>query len=95
MKKIKSIKQLRAEKRKLRQRTSELERKIKNGWEDLKKSFTEKADRNYSESPHNGREEYEKKRNGFFEDTFAFIAERFARKMAGKAGEKFGSWFKK
>jgi hypothetical protein len=96
MKKIKSIKQLKAEKRRLRKRKSELEEKIKTNWGSLKQNFfSGKSEKNYSAGTDNGKEEHANKQDGFLESLFAFVAKKFARKMAGKAEDKFGQWFRK
>lgn len=96
MKKIKSIKQLRTEKKRLRKRKSDLEEKIKNNWEGLKRDFASgKQQKNDSGSAYNEKEANGNRQESFFEDILAFAAEKFARKMAGRAEEKFGEWFKK
>lgn len=96
MKKIKSIKHLRTEKKKLRKRKSELEERIKNSWGVLKQSFTSgKSERIFFSREYNAKEGEESRQDSFFEDLFAFLAGKFARKMAGKAEEKFDEWFNK
>lgn len=94
MKKIKSIKHLRAEKRKLQKRKSELEEKIKISWTDMKRNFINgKFQKNYSEEKHAINDE--NSRDGFFDELFTFLAGQVVHKMAGKAEEKFGEWLRK
>jgi hypothetical protein len=96
MKKIKSIKHLRTEKKKLRRRKSELEEQIKNSWGFIKQNFVSgKSEKTYTAGGYSGKEAEEKKQDSFFEDLFAFLAGQVARKMAGKAEEKFSEWFNK
>lgn len=94
MKKIKSIKHLRAEKRKLQKQKSVLEEKIKISWGDMKRNFIYgKPQNKFSGEKHSIHEE--NGRDSFFEELFTFLAGQFVHKMAGKAEEKLGEWLRK
>ncbi len=93
MKKIKSIKQLRSEKRRLRERRAELEKAIKYDWKDLKDSFQpgKVADDFFSGGSGN---KGENNGRSFFSETASQFAASLARKIAEKLQEKFGTWFR-
>ena len=94
MKKIKSIKQLKAEKKRLTERQAELKKAIKYDWRDVKESLTPT---NVAGQAFSKIFEEKDKLNGntFIADSIAQIAAGIVRKLAGKAEEKIGSWFKK
>jgi hypothetical protein len=92
MKKIKSIKHLRAEKRRLQQRQAELEKAIQYDWRDLKESLKpRKAAEEFFSKMFNEKED--KNGSGFFADGVSWLAAKLARKMAERAEEKLGTWF--
>ena len=91
MKKIKSMKQLRKEKRLLRQREKQLRGKINVGWDQLKedlqpnnilKSMKHCKERGSSTNDEN-----------VFKSILSFGATLLARKLAKRAEEKFGNFF--
>ena len=94
MKKIKSIRQLKAEKKKLKERRAELEKAIKYDWRDLKESLRPKnVAGQVISNLFDGRE----KQNGhtYITDKVSEMATKFAWKMVEKAKNKIGKWFKK
>lgn len=84
MKKIKSIKQLKAEKERLRQRKTELEKAIQYDWRDVKDSL---RFRDKDEAKENNAD--------FIAEGLSFLAAKFARKAVTKAEEKVTAWFRK
>jgi hypothetical protein len=94
MKKIKSIKQLKAEKKRLIERQAELEKAIKYDWRDVKESLTPT---NVAGQAFSKMFEEKDKQNGnsFIADSIAQIAAGIAKKLAEKAEGKISSWFKK
>jgi len=96
MKKIKSIKQLRVEKKRLKQRREELENKIRVNWNELKDSLKpvniakdtfSKVIRNKTEENLNGK--------SILKSTFTYGVTLLAKRFADKAGKKFDRIFKK
>jgi hypothetical protein len=94
MKKIKSIKQLKAEKERLIERQAELEKAIKYDWRDVKESLTPT---NVAGQAFSKIFEEKDKQNGntFIADGIAQVAAGFVKKLVEKAEGKFSSWFKK
>lgn len=93
MKRIKSIKHLRSEKRRLRERRTELEKAIKYDWKDLKESFRPgKVATDFFNC--NSENKEEKSGRSFFTEGASQFAASFARKMAEKLQEKLGTWFR-
>ena len=94
MKKIRNIKQLRAEKKRLREQRKELEKSIKTDWRELKESF---RPGNFAEEVLSGlfRKKEKCSQNGFIVDSISGFAGRYARKMFEKAGDKITEWFRK
>jgi len=94
VKKIKNIQQLNAEKKQLAQRKVELEKAIKYDWRDVKESLKpgNVAGQVFSKLAEGKQEE---EGNSFFADALAKMAARFTGKMAEKAENKIGKWFKR
>lgn len=94
MKKIKNIRQLNAEKKRLAQRQAELEKAIKYDWRDVKESLTpqhigekvfgtifgKSADTNSSD---------------ILAESLSHLAAGFTKKTVQKAEEKIKNWFNK
>lgn len=96
MKKIKSIKQLQAEKIRLNQHLDKLEEKLHGQWSGLKQSFTPGAIiRNTYSSILQNRSEKNLNGESILKNTFAYGITLMAKKIADKAGEKFAKYFKK
>ena len=93
MKKIKSIKQLKAAKKQLKHRQAELEKAIKYDWRDLKENLKPK---NVAGQMFSKVFEGDEKQNGhsFVSDSVSEIASILARKLVEKAEDKIGQWFK-
>jgi len=97
MKKIKSIKQLKAEKKRLRLRQTELEDKIQNDWAELKEtikpvSVMKEAYNKFMDK------EAEANLNGevnIFKSTLNYGISLMAKKFTEKAGEQLDKLFKK
>ena len=96
MKKINSIKQLQAEKKRIQQHQEELENKIRGNWKELKdclnpasiaKEALSKVIRNKTEHNMNG--------DSILKNTFTYGVSLLARRFADKAGVKLGSMFRK
>ena len=96
MKKIRSIKQLQTEKKRIKQRQEELENKILHNWEELKeclrpeniaKDVFSKVIKDKTAENLNG--------DGIFKSTFTYGVSLLIKKFADKAGEKFDRIFKK
>jgi len=96
MKKIKSIKQLKAEKKQIKQRQKELESKIRNNWKELKeclrpvniaKDTFGKVIKNKTEENLNG--------ESILKSTFTYGVTLLAKRFADKAGKKLDRFFKK
>lgn len=93
MKKIKNIKQLKAETRRLEQRRQELEKAIKYDWRDVKDSSRpiNLADNAIS---HFLKEKGNRKGHTFLSEGLAQLVSTFTRNMVNKAQLKFGKWYK-
>lgn len=92
MKKIKSLKQLRREKRILRQREKELVRQINTGWQQLKENFQPQNIIREQTNRCKGRSSGEKDEN-ILASSFSFAATLLARKFLKRAEEKFERYF--
>ncbi len=96
MKKINSKKQLRAEKKRIRIRRQELEKKIRNQWNELKESL-----RPVNVAKETFREVLQNKTGKNLEDesiiksTIKYGISLLAKRFTDKAGEKFEWLFKK
>lgn len=91
MKKIKSMKQLRKEKRLLRQREKELLFRINVGWEQLKENFQPQNILKHVKQC-NSRSSDTADEN-VFKSILSFSANILAKKFAKRAGEKFERFF--
>ena len=93
MKKIKSIKQLNAEKKRLKLRRAELEKAIVYDWRDLKGSLSPK---NIAGQAFSKLFDGDEKKNGhsIISDTVSELAATFTKKLVEKAEGKIGKWFK-
>lgn len=96
MKKIKSVKHLQADKKRIRQRREELENKIRRDWQNLKESA---RPANLAKETINEclRNKAEKNMNdeSILKSAFTYGVTLFAKKFMDKAGEKFDSFFRK
>lgn len=95
MKKIKSIQQLKAEKKRLRQRQAELEAAIRGNWSHLKEAV---KPGNIAKDVFNKREKEDKTRagensEGIFKSTLSYGITLLAQKLADKAGNKLEKIF--
>lgn len=95
MKKISSITQLRAERKRLEKRRVELEAEIGNAWSGFRQQFSPRY-----QASHFFSRVFEKK-NGcahdedFLADTISQMAAGFARKVTEEAEEKIRRWWRK
>jgi hypothetical protein len=96
MRKIKSIKQLLTEKKRIKLREEELEKKIRSNWSELKESIKpaaiakdifSKVMRDKTEDNVNG--------ESVLKSTFTYGMSLLAKKITDKAGDKFSKFFKK
>jgi hypothetical protein len=96
MKKIKSIKQLQAEKKRIRKEQEALEETIRSSWKELKESISPgsvakealgKVLNNKTAANMNG--------ESVLKSTFTYGISLLAKKFADKAGRTFGGLFKK
>jgi hypothetical protein len=94
MKRIRTIKELNTEKKRLAQREVELEKAIKYDWRDLKDSL---KPGHVAEEVFAGLFTGKEKQNGhtIFSDGVAGMAAKLARKLVEKAEGKIGKWFTK
>lgn len=96
MKKIKSIRQLRSEKKRMLNEQEELEARIGRKWNELKESLQpvnlakDTFDAVFWKKTASFMQE-----DNILKDTFTYGAALFARKFADSAGEKFEKIFKK
>jgi hypothetical protein len=93
MKRIKTIQQLKAEKKKLEHRRLELEKAIKYDWRDVKESLKPKnlasdAFSSFFKEKENG------KAHTFLSEGLAQLVSAFTKNMVEKAESKFGKWYK-
>ena len=96
MKKIKSKKQLRDEKRRIKIRQAELEKKIRIKWNELKESLrpVNVAKETFRKVVQNKTEE-NLEDESIFKSTIKYGISLLAKKFTDKAGEKFEWLFKK
>ena len=96
MKKIKNKKQLRAEKKRIRVRQEELEKKIRRKWDDLKESLkpVNIAKETFQKVVRNKTEE-NLEDESIFKSTIKYGISLLAKRFTDKAGEKFDRIFKK
>jgi hypothetical protein len=96
MKKIRSIKQLAAEKKRIKLREEELEKKIRGNWSELKESLRPStiAKDTFSNAM---KDKTENNVNGesVLKSTFTYGMSLLAKKIADKAGDKFSKVFKR
>ncbi|HAO46937.1 MAG TPA: hypothetical protein PLZ45_03855 [Ferruginibacter sp.] len=92
MKKIKSIKHLKAEKKRLKQRQGELEKAIRYDWMDVKETL---KPRNLAGQAFSGMfdERSAEKKPGA--DLVAEVLTKLAAKAFEKAGDKIGKWMRR
>ncbi len=96
MKKIKSGRQLRAEKKRLKQRQAELEHRISRDWISLKEEITTLGFLKTSSCKEStGKKQGDENRESFLASALRFGFDLAARKFAGKAGEKIERFFRK
>jgi len=94
MKKIKTIKQLKAEKQQLAQRRSELEKAIKYDWRDVKESLRPGNVAGQVFSTLTGKNE-KQEADSLIAGAVSKIAARFTKKLEGNLQTKVSRWFKK
>jgi hypothetical protein len=96
MKKIKSIKQLKAEKKRIKQQQEELENKIYGNWKELKESL---RPANIAKDAINSilkkKTEMSTDDENILKSSFTYGVTLLARKFADKAREKLGKAFMK
>ena len=94
MKRIKNIRQLKAEKERLRHRNDELEKAIRYDWRDFKDSLKPKnlAGQFFSSV---FKKKDSEEQHSFLKDSVLLFADRITRKLAEKAEAKIDEWFKK
>lgn len=96
MKKIKSIKQLKAEKKRIKQRQAELEGKIRSNWKELKENLKPV---NIAKDTLNGimrgRAEDNLYGDGLVRNAITYGVTILANKLLNKAGARLGKVFKK
>lgn len=96
MTKIKSIKQLRAEKKRIALRLQELEQKMQHNWKELKETI--KPVNLAAEAFSDALKDNTQKNNagdGVLKSILAFGATILAKKLVTKTGEKLGKMFHK
>ena len=96
MKKIKSKKQLKSEKKRIKMRQEELEKKIRIKWNELKESLRpgNLAKETFSRAIQN-RMEKEEEEESVLKSTFRYGVSLLAKKFTDKAGEKFDWLFRR
>lgn len=96
MKKIRSKKQLRAEKKRMKLRQEELEKKIRSKWNELKETLRpmNMAKDTFSKVMENKAEE-NLKDESVLKSTIRYGVSLLAKKFTDKAGEKFEWMFRK
>lgn len=90
MKKIKSINQLKHEKKLLLKSRAKLERTIRGDWDDAKKSFKPK---NIAGSMFNFFPEKERNGSDIFSDGLSFFAAKFTKRIIENAQQKIKGFF--
>lgn len=96
MKKIRSIRQLKMEKKRIRQEQDELENKIRSNWGDLKNNLRPAtiAKDTLSSFIHN-KTEQKQQEDGILKSAFTYGLTLLAKKFADKAGNRLNKIFKK
>ncbi|HMU09783.1 MAG TPA: hypothetical protein PKC54_07265 [Ferruginibacter sp.] len=92
MNRINSTKQLKAEKKRLKQRQAELEKAIRYDWQDVKETM---KPRNLAGQAFSGIFEEKDAGRKAGKDVVSEIAAKLAAKMIEKAGDKIGKWIRK
>ncbi len=92
MNRINSTKQLKAEKKRLKQRQGELEKAIRYDWQDVKETMKPRNLANQAFSGIFDEKDTEKKAG---KDMVSEVAAKLAAKMIEKAGDKIGKWIRK
>lgn len=96
MKKIKSIKQLKAEKKRIKQRQEELEEKIRSNWKELKENLRPvNIVKDTFSNIMKGKAEENLYGDGFVRNAFTYGVTLLAKKIVDKTGIKLGKIFKK
>jgi hypothetical protein len=96
MKKIKSIKQLKAEKRRIKERQEELEHTISNNWKELKENLRPvNIVKDTLGTIMKGKTEDNLYGDGFFKNAITYGVTLLAKKIMDKTGSKLGKMFKK
>jgi hypothetical protein len=94
MRKIKNIKQLKAEKKRIKQQQEELENKIRNNWKDLKECLRPaNLAKDAISSIFKSKTEKNQDDENIFKSSFAYGVNLLAKKFADKAREKLGKIF--
>lgn len=92
MNRINSTKQLKAEKKRLKQRQGELEKAIRYDWQDVKESMKPRYLAGQAFSGIFEEKDAERKAG---KDVVSEIAAKLAAKLIEKAGDKIGKWIRK
>ncbi len=96
MKKIKSIKQLQSEKKRIKQHQEELEDKLRGNWGALKESLRPvNIAKDTIGSILKNKTEKNLEGENILKSSFTYGVSLLARRFANKAGEKLGKVFKK
>ena len=95
MKKIKNIRQLAAEKKRLALRQTELEKAIKYDWRDVKESMTPQNIGGKFLGSFFGKAEEKESTGGILAESLAQLASGITKKTVQKAEEKFKHWLNK
>jgi hypothetical protein len=96
MKKIKSIKQLKAEKRRIKDRQAELENKISSNWKELKENLKPvNIVKDVFGKIMKGKTTDNLYGDGFIKNALTYGVTLLAKKMVDKTGSKLGNIFKK
>lgn len=90
--KINSTKQLKAEKKRLKQRQGELEKAIRYDWQDVKETM---KPRNLASQAFSGIFDRKEGVNKPDADMVTEVVTKLATRMIEKAGSKIGKWIKK
>lgn len=92
MNKINSTKQLKAEKKRLKQRQGELEKVIRCDWQDVKETM---KPRNLAGQAFSGIFEEKDTERKAGKNLVSEVAAELAAKMIEKAGDRIGKWIRK
>ena len=96
MKKIKSIRQLKMEKKRIHQEQDDLENKIRRNWGDLKENLKPAAiAKDTLNSFLHNKTEQKQKEDGILKSAFTYGVSLLAKKFADKAGIRLNKIFKK